>query len=170
MARRWQGAALLPLLAAVAACSGTGEGTAARQDEAATASSDPILSPNSPVALTPYWPEGGAAMISGRLMLEGGCLYLRQADGRRLLPTFPWPGTHWEPKDETLTIFGRHHYRVGQPLSASGGFVTQDGGDGSDVAALQRMLVAPRPQCDVTRVAVLYFGESGGGEERRVRQ
>jgi hypothetical protein len=162
----WQWAALLPMLAplfAVAACGGAGEDRWQRQADPMTASDDPILAVNSPVALTPYWPEGGAASISGRLVLEDGCLYLRDAAGGRILPTFPWPGTHWEPKDGTLTIFGRHRFRVGQMLSAGGGFATQEGGDGSDAAALQRMLVAPRPRCDVSRVAVLYFGVNGRG-------
>jgi hypothetical protein len=165
--RRWQRAALLPLLApllALGACSGAADDDQAlRQADVTTASDDPTLAANSPVALTPYWPEGGAASISGRLVLEDGCLYLRQADGRRILPTFPWPGTHWEPKDSTLTVFGRQRFRVGQTITANGGFATQEGGDGSDAAALQRMLVAPRPQCDVTRVAVLYFGLNGRG-------
>ncbi len=161
MARRWQWAALLPLLA-LGACGGAVDGDEAlAQADVAAASDDPILAADSPVALTPYWPEGGTTSISGRLVEENGCLYLRQSDGGRILPTFPWPGTQWDPKDGKLTIFGRHRLRVGQPMTAAGGFATREGVDGSDAAGLQRMLVAPRPQCDTTRVAVLFFGVNG---------
>jgi hypothetical protein len=165
---RWQWAALLPLLAAqmtLGACGGAGdERGRPRGGDQAAASADPTLAADSPVALTPYWPEGGAMAITGRLVLEDGCLYLSDGEGGRILPTFPWPGTHWEPKDGTLTIFGRHRFQLGEMLTAGGGFATSEGGsDGSDTAALQRMLVAPRPQCDTTRVAVLYFGVNDGG-------
>lgn len=162
MGRRWHRAALLPVLAPLflmGACDGAGGG--AGDDRAATRAAtpvDPILAADSPVALTPYWPEGDGATIRGRLALEDGCLYLRQADGRRLLPTFPWPGTAWDPVGLRISIFGRRHIRVGEELSAGGGFATREGGNSSDRAALQRMLVVPRPQCDTARVAVLYFG------------
>ncbi|MGL4314510.1 MAG: hypothetical protein ACRCSO_11030, partial [Sphingomonas sp.] len=64
--RRWQWAALLPLLALIA-CGGDSSDSRARQGDVASASDDPVLAADSPVALTPYWPEGGAASISGRL-------------------------------------------------------------------------------------------------------
>jgi hypothetical protein len=142
----------LPLLA-LAAC---GPSPAAREDSA-QAASDPILAADSPVALTPYAQEGDAALISGTLVLEDGCLYLRGADGGRILPTFPWPGTQWDAASQTVTIHARQRYRVGQRLEAGGGFVTSDTGR-SDPEVIQRLLVAPRPQCDVSQVAVLYFG------------
>lgn len=156
-------AALLPALApflVLSACDGQ---FGRAQDRGAASQSadggDPILAADSPVALTPYWPEGDGAAISGRLTLEDGCLYLRQADGRRLLPTFPWPGTAWDPAAARLSIFGRYHFRVGDQIAAGGGFATGEGEDRGDRAALQRMLVVSRPQCDTTRVAILYFGE-----------
>lgn len=157
MAGRWQGLAFLPLLA-LAACAG--EADRARDGSSAD---DPILSANSPVALTPYWPEGGAANITGRLVLEDGCLYLRDADGERVLPTFPWPGSHWDSKTATVSIFGRYRFRVGQLVTAGGGFATSQGDDSPSPEALQQMLVQPRPRCDTTRVAVLYFGTNRDG-------
>lgn len=164
--RQW--AALLPLLA-LAGCggAGAGEGGGEQAREPAARIGDPILAADSPVALTPYWPEGGAAMISGRLVIEGGCLYLRDADGGRILPTFPWPGTQWQPETGRISIFGRINVGVGEQLTAGGGFATQAGADSGNAAALQRMLVVPRPQCDTSRVAVLYFGEAPGGSARQ---
>jgi hypothetical protein len=154
MTRRWQSAALLlPLLALAACAPESPERDASSQDRA----SDPILAPNSPVALTPYAQEGDAALIRGTLALEDGCLYLRDADGGRTLPTFPWPGTSWDEASQTLRIFGRQRFRVGDMVEAGGGFVTRDSGP-NDPEVIQRLLVIPRPRCDVSRVAVLYFG------------
>ena len=157
MAGRWQWTALLPLLA-LAAC-GSGQGSAERGPP--SAASDPILAADSPVALTLVAQEGNAALIRGRLALEDGCLYLREQDGGRVLPTFPWPGTRWNPESGTLTIFGRQRYRLGDIVEAGGGFLSEDAA-ASDRDAIQRLLVAPRPACDTSRVAVLYFGPSNG--------
>jgi hypothetical protein len=154
MARGWQTAALLLPLLALTAC---GERQQPAAPDAATAASDPVLAADSPVALTPYAQEGDAALIRGTLALEDGCLYLRDGAGGRLLPTFPWPGTNWDAATRTLTIFGRQRFRVGDQLEAGGGFVTPDAG-ARDSEAIQRLLVTPRPQCDTSRVAVLYFG------------
>jgi hypothetical protein len=149
--RQWCAALTLPLLA-LAAC---GSPPTAREDSA-QAGGDPLLGPGSPVALTPYAQEGNAALISGTLVLEDGCLYLRSG-ADRLLPTFPWPGTEWDAASQTLTIFGRQRFRVGQPVEAGGGFVTPDRGR-ANAETIQRMFVVPRPQCDTSRVAILYFG------------
>jgi hypothetical protein len=117
---------------------------------------DSILAADSPVALTPYAQEGDAALIRGTLALEDGCLYLRTGEDR-LLPTFPWPGTEWDAATQTLSIFGRQRFRVGDQVEAGGGFVTSDTRP-VEAETIQRLLVVPRPQCDVSRVAVLYFG------------
>jgi hypothetical protein len=126
------------------------------RDSPLSAASDPILAADSPVALTPYAQEGDAALIRGTLVLEDGCLYLRNGE-TRILPTFPWPGTSWDAAMQTLTIFGRQRYRVGERIEAGGGFMGSDA-EGTDAEAVQRLLVQPRPLCDTSRTAVLYFG------------
>lgn len=141
-------AALLPLLV-FSACAPES------QEHAVAAADDPILAADSPVALTPYAQEGNAALIRGRLVLEEGCLYLRIGNNR-VLPTFPWPGTRWNPSTQTLNIFDRYSFRVGDQIEAGGGFLTPEGG--GEGRAIEQALVMPRPQCDLNQVAVLYFG------------
>ncbi len=146
----------------LAAC----DGGVSRQGQY-SAPDDPTIADESPVALVPYAAEGDGAAISGTLVLEDGCLYLRNG-AQRILPLFPWPGTRWDPERQTLTVFEELTLRIGQNVSAGGGFIG-DEPDGTRVLSestarnteVQGMMVLPRPRCDGTgSAAVLYFGRN----------
>lgn len=116
---------------------------------------DPTLASDSPVALAPYSAAGDGAVVVGTLALHRGCLYLDLPSGR-VLPVFPWPGTRWNPADQSVTIFGRARFRVGERLTAGGGGTFTRADEGA--AAVQQQLVIPRPHCDARHATFLYFG------------
>ena len=107
---RMNGAGYVSLLALLAAgLSGCGR-----------SASSPSAATDSPVA---YYesegPGGDAALLEGVLVLEDGCLLVRQLDGTRTVPIFPDGEVTWE--DSMLGWEGQR-LEDGEQIALSGGF------------------------------------------------
>ncbi|MFD1848022.1 hypothetical protein [Arthrobacter flavus] len=92
----------------------------------AAASSEPA--PTTPAAagspLATYTPTGvggDAALLTGSLILEDGCVYIEASDSTRVLAYFPDTDASWS--DGVLTFFGTD-YQLGQTISLGGGAST----------------------------------------------
>jgi len=60
--------------------------------------------------------------LQGRLVYEGGCLYLREEpSGILVLPALPSPGTEWDARAGVLTVDGVA-FKVGLPIELTTGF------------------------------------------------
>lgn len=89
---------------------------------AACANPTPASAP-SPVALYPGSAEGDAALLRGRLEMDGPCLYIVREGGERWLAAFPSPGTTWDAAEQSVNIDGRA-VRVGADAAFAGGETT----------------------------------------------
>ena len=110
----------LVLLAYVSACSAALEDV----ERPAPAASSPVSTAPAEDPLVLYPTTGGMghqALLSGRLLLEGGCLYVERTNGERLIPVFRSPNARWNA--ETLTVETVHggSFRVGEVVWLSGG-------------------------------------------------
>jgi hypothetical protein len=103
----------------------------------------------SPLALFPESPGGDGALLTARLQLTDGCLFLVEGDNR-WLPAFPYPGTSWEP--ESLTI-DRHGTRFTVGDTASFG-----GGESSEGWQEREWIKPPPDHCKAPKVWYVYGG------------
>ncbi|MBG6181567.1 hypothetical protein [Arthrobacter sp. CAN_A1] len=72
-----------------------------------------------PVATyTPFGEGGDAALLTGTLVLEDGCLYIEASDSSRVLAYFPDTAVSWS--DDVLSFFGTD-YALGQEIAVGGG-------------------------------------------------
>lgn len=94
----------------------------------------------SALALYPASPESHQALLRGRLVREGGCVYLEGEDGERYLAALPSPGTRWLPDGAGVEIEGRA-VPLGARVEVAGG-ETRVGGDSVD------WVQAPAASCD----------------------
>ncbi|MDP4505828.1 hypothetical protein [Nonomuraea turcica] len=94
----------LVLSLALAACTATGE----------TSTADPFASYDRVQSGV-----GDAALLTGTLVLDQGCLYA-DSDGQRWLPVFPAAGTQWDATAQTLTVDGRTA-ALGKTVELGGG-------------------------------------------------
>jgi hypothetical protein len=92
--------------------------------------------------LLPPSREGNAAAAMGRLEVDGPCLYLRGADGSRVLPAFITFDTHWEG--------GR--LRIETKSYAPGELVTLGGGEHNGGPDGLDWVRPPHPSCDSHRI------------------
>lgn len=77
------------------------------------------MASESPVATyTPFGEGGGAALLTGTLVLEDGCLYIEISDSSRVLAYFPDTAVSWS--DSVLSLFGSD-YALGQEIAVGGG-------------------------------------------------
>lgn len=76
----------------------------------------------SPLALYEAGPEAQEALLQGRLMREGACLYITGDGGERWLAAFPSPGTTWQAADSAVQV-GTRTIRVGETGAFAGGEV-----------------------------------------------
>src|SRR3954453_12887102 len=65
---------------------------------------------------------GDAALLTGTVAFEDGCLYV-EADGKRWLPVFPVDEV--EAGENTLT-YGAHNYGNGDQVDLRGGALSRD--------------------------------------------
>ncbi|MHA7277672.1 hypothetical protein ACX80O_14300 [Arthrobacter sp. Hz1] len=84
-----------------------------------------VPTPTTPVAAgsplatyTPFGEGGDAALLTGTLVLEDGCLYIEASDTTRVLAYFPDTAVSWS--DGVLSFFGTD-YELGQEISVGGG-------------------------------------------------
>jgi hypothetical protein len=101
----------------------------------------------SPLALYPSSPAGDAALLRGRLELEGPCLYIRGEGGERWLAAFPSPGTSWDPEDRSV--------RVGDRVLRVGGTAGFGGGEAKGEPGALSWVQAPAASCDASRIWLL---------------
>lgn len=59
------------------------------------------------------------ALGRGKLVLDDGCVYLREPDGRRTIPIFP-DQARWNPANKTITLDGQT-YGIGAHVRVGGG-------------------------------------------------
>lgn len=73
----------------------------------------------SPLVLHPWNEAGDGALLTGRLVLEDGCLYVVSDDSNeRWVPSFPYPGTDW---DGTSVVAGDQVISNGELAMFGGG-------------------------------------------------
>ena len=104
----------------------------------------------SPLVLHPWNEAGMAAALSGRLVLDGGCLYVAAEElGGRWLLTFPYPGTDW---DGTAIRYDEEELPVGELFVFGGGEVdlTEANADGFD------WVKPPDPACLIGKAWFVY--------------
>ncbi len=68
--------------------------------------------------------SGGAghqALLTGRLMLEGGCLYVVTDRGERWIPVFRSPLTRWNAAARSVETSYGETWRVGETVRLTGG-------------------------------------------------
>ena len=109
----------LVLLACVSACSAAVEEVERPVPAASQASPAPAEDP-----LVLYPSTGGMghqAMLTGRLTLEGGCLYVAGPQGQRLIPVFRSPDTRWNAETRTVETVSGGRFRVGEVVRLPGG-------------------------------------------------
>ena len=108
------------LLAAAGACTATDEGRDGRATGVAS-QGDAIIE-ESPLALVPSTGGmGHQAALSGRLILDGGCLYVERPNGERLIPVFRSPNTRWNAETGTVETVSSGRFRVGDLVRLPGG-------------------------------------------------
>lgn len=113
----------------------------APQSEIATSES----SPAPPLALYSSSSEGPQALLRGKLVRDGECLYIEADEGgERFLLALPSPGTRWRQDPSSLEIHDET-LRVGDTVTVSGGEV-RGGLRASDWVA------APAASCDASLV------------------
>jgi hypothetical protein len=75
---------------------------------------------SSPLATYPPPRTGKVALASGRVVLEGGCVYLASETADRTVLLFPRE-TQWDPSSRQIHL-GNSTVRIGELVSAGGGF------------------------------------------------
>jgi hypothetical protein len=81
-----------------------------------------------PIGTSQWTPGQGAddALLEGRLALLDGCVYVEMDDGGRTVPIFPRSLVRWNADSQTIT-YGGHTFRMGDSISAGGGWSKPDG-------------------------------------------
>ena len=130
-----------------AGCSPADDG-APRSSEAGPAAAAVANKTRVSIALLPPQEEGHLASLSGRFAIEGDCLYLRSADGKRTLPAFAMSGVRWDSEAGVLSIGGAR-VRPGDGVTLTGAMARQP-------AAALRWLQAPAPGCDTARIWIAH--------------
>lgn len=143
MARKLSAPWALPL--ALAACTEPAQDVAANRSPPSEAVA-PVGGAERGVRLALLRPaaEGPAAALPGRLELDGRCLYLRLADGSRVLPAFQMEGLGWNRSAGVLEWRGRT-FRPGDRVELGGAFER-----GSSAILPWRQ--APAAECDASRI------------------
>jgi hypothetical protein len=100
------------------------------------------------LALLPPADEGPLSAISGKLEMEGRCLYLRVADGSRVFPAFQIADLKWNRQSAALEWRGRT-FREGERIQLGG--ATERGG-----SAALAWRQAPAAECDISRIFIAW--------------
>lgn len=98
---------------------------------------------SSPIALYPRGIGGQQALLTGGLTLENGCLYVVESNGRRWVPVFRFPGSHWDGRARSVATRSGT-FAVGATVRLGGGELRPAG----DAPWVKR----PPSTCELTRL------------------